>query len=314
MKSQFNYLRVLLLLLLFPVMSYASSSDVLSKRAAVYKKIAKIGNSSTVGINCKDADYSHYYGTGVIISSDGYILTSTTVVPRNAQDIVISLANKSQFNAKVIETNTALECCLLKIESKNALSYIPIATSLPKVGERAYSFGNPHNMLRDGKHASFSVGVISGIYPVKSIDSQSTYSGLAIETDAAINPGQDGGPLLNCYGQLIGITSLSYGRSRWQGVAVPIKFILEQLIHLKQKRIKISNDKVLEPSPSDSSFARGLSGQARGFSNKLVEIEITRKYPPEYLERLQLSQYIKKIDGFNNKPLREQQGIGKQLL
>lgn len=74
-------------------------------------------------------------------------------------------------------------------------------------------------MLRLSGRASFSMGHVSGIYEVKNQGGESLYSGMAIETSAAVNPGADGGPILNDLGQLCGIISLNVSASRWQGSA-----------------------------------------------------------------------------------------------
>ena len=275
------------------------SEEKALSQTEIYQKVASKGNAATVAITCKTSEYSSYYGTGVIISSDGYVLSSSTVIPKNAKDIFVWMEKGKKLKAKLIELNDKLESVLLKVDSKEDLPHVPVSLKMPSIGERAYSFGNPHNTMLNGVSASFSVGVISGIFHVKSIDSQSSYNGLAIETDAAINPGQDGGPLLNCYGQLIGISSLSYGKNRWLGVSVPIKFILNELEHFKQKKVKLSYDKLIKPGNYDSRLARGLSGHARALQKYLIEIDVIRQYPPQYLKRLTYDEYLKTVPDFD---------------
>ena len=176
---------------------------------------------------------------------------------------------------------------------------LPSRTNCLLSGERAFTLGNAHNMLRLGEHGSFSVGNISGIYKVKSIDSQSSYAGLAIETDAAINPGQDGGPLLNSRGQLVGIVSLSFSASRWQGVAVPITIISEKLEALRQKSVTVSKEARFEALPGDGSDARGLSAYARGIARSLVKVHVKREYPPESVPRMSVDVFTGKVPDFD---------------
>ena len=163
-----------------------------------FSDIAAHGNAATVGIYCHTTEYFRFYGTGVLVSADGFMLTSTTVVPPDAKEIKVHLADHTILAARVVEANEGLEAVLLKADNGDReLPFLPVADELPVVGETAFTYGNAHSMLRLGAGPSFSVGTISGVYHVESIDTQSSYTGLAIETDAAVNPGQDGGPLLN---------------------------------------------------------------------------------------------------------------------
>ena len=100
----------------------------------------------------------------------------------------------------------------------------PQATYAPKVGQPAYAFGNAFNLIRLSGRACTKMqplGIISGIYLAENQGGESLYAGPAIETTAAINPGSDGGPIINHRGQLSGIISLNVSPLRWQGIGVP---------------------------------------------------------------------------------------------
>ena len=295
--------------LLTAMVALAGAPQELSRRSELYQKVAAQGNAATVGIYCIKKSYLHFYGTGILISSDGYLLTSTTVVPKGATKIKIHLTNQRVLDATVVEINEKLESALLKADGVD-LPHIPIADGPPSLGETCYTFGNARNMIRMGKHASFSVGTLSGIYKVKSIDSQSSYSGLAFETDAAINPGQDGGPLLNSKGQLIGVISLSYSPTRWQGVAIPVQSLQKGLKTFG--KIKFKTKPLVTPPVADGNTARGLSGYARGISRALIWLDVERTYKPETMPRTRAEDYIKTVPGFERLPeLRQRQVIGK---
>jgi S1-C subfamily serine protease len=278
-----------------PIHADPSALKKLEERSAYYAKVSEYANKAGVGLYCKRGKYMGYYGSGVLISKDGYILTSTTVIPPGATEIRVFLSTHEVLEGTLVETDEAAESALLKVKYSKPLPFLPLATEAPSIGERAYTLGNAQNMMRFGKQGSFSVGVISGIYPVKSQDTQSSFSGLTIESDAAINPGQDGGMLLNSYGQLVGIVSLSFCSARWQGVAVPISLIKKQLKHLKEGKVAISEKKELKPLPGDDPKAMGFSGYARGIAKTLVPIMVTRKFKPEVLNRQDLESFVEEV-------------------
>jgi serine protease Do len=125
-------------------------------------------------------------------------------------------------------------------EERNNVSLIKIeATGLPilkfgsskdvKTGQFAFTLGTPHQSILRDRQVAFSMGVISGIYRLRG---DGDYTGRVIETDAALNNGSDGGPLINAKGEIIGILNLSYSYSKWLNVAVPvdqIKLIMKDL-------------------------------------------------------------------------------------
>lgn len=274
MKQKY-IIRVLWIVL---VTAWVSISDIQASKNLQY--IAEVGNQATVGIYCKRGKYESYYGTGVIVSADGYILTSTTVVPEGCE-VEVYFTDHRKVKAEIVEINEEVESSLIKVDKEN-LRCLPVTDKMPMIGEPAYSFGNANNMIRLGKNASFSAGVISGIYNVKSSKRQSSYSGLAIETDASINPGQDGGPLLNSRGQLVGIISLSYSHLRWQGVAVPVSRILERLNHFRENKVKLLHHPLCKPA-GNRLQAKQMADTLRRISGALVQLKIKRKYPPEEL-------------------------------
>lgn len=237
-----------------------------AKETEINRQMADAGNAATVGIYCKRGKHETYFGTGAVISADGHIVTSTTVVPEGATEIKVYFTNHHRRAAALVEVNKELETSLLKVDA-TGLPCLALATTLPKVGEQAYTLGNANNMILLGEQASFSAGIVSGLYAVKSADTQSSYAGLAIETDAAINPGQDGGPLLNNAGQLAGIISLSYSKARWQGLAIPMIKVIDGLRALKEKRVSFSTKPLLTPPDEDTATGTRL---ARAAENRPV--------------------------------------------
>lgn len=176
-----------------------------------------------------------------------------------------------------------LETTLLKVDATN-LPCLPLAKDLPAVGSRAFTTSNANNVLRLSGRASFSMGHVSGIYEVKNQGGESLYSGMAIETSAAVNPGADGGPILNDLGQLCGIISLNVSASRWQGVGVPTKEILARLDAFKSERVKPGFEPFVASALGEET-SRSLARHSAEWSRWLVGIQVERKYQAEILPR-----------------------------
>ena len=168
---------------------------------------------------------SQAQGSGFITSNDGYIITNTHVV-NNAHKITVRLSDKREFQAKVIGMDKLSDIALLKIEANN-LPFVTMGNSDKlDVGEWVVAIGTPF-----GFDYTATQGIISALS--RSLPSE-TYVPF-IQTDAAVNPGSSGGPLLNLKGQVIGVNSQIYSRSGgYMGVsfAIPInivKNVTEQL-------------------------------------------------------------------------------------
>lgn len=138
-------------------------------------------------------------GSGVIISEDGYIVTNNHVV-KEAKDIEITLNNKKTYKAKLIGTDSKMDIALLKIDANEKLPYTAFANSdSVKIGEWVLAVGNPYNLT-----STVTAGIISA--KARNLDTSGIQS--FIQTDAAVNPGNSGGALVNTRGELIGINTM----------------------------------------------------------------------------------------------------------
>lgn len=138
-------------------------------------------------------------GSGVIISEDGYIVTNNHVV-KDASDIEITLNNKQTYKAKLIGTDSKMDIALLKIDADEKLPYSVFADSdNAKVGEWVLAVGNPYNLT-----STVTAGIVSA--KARNLDTNGIQS--FIQTDAAVNPGNSGGALVNTRGELIGINTM----------------------------------------------------------------------------------------------------------
>ncbi|SHG37981.1 Do/DeqQ family serine protease [Flavobacterium segetis] len=138
-------------------------------------------------------------GSGVIISEDGYIVTNNHVI-KGASEIEITLNNKKTYQAKLIGTDSKMDIALLKIDAAEKLPYTAFANSdSVRVGEWVLAVGNPYNLTST---------VTAGIVSAKARDLDTSGIQSFIQTDAAVNPGNSGGALVNTRGELIGINTM----------------------------------------------------------------------------------------------------------
>ncbi|HPV42218.1 MAG TPA: trypsin-like peptidase domain-containing protein [Spirochaetota bacterium] len=174
-------------------------------------------------------------GTGFILSDDGYVCTNYHVV--NGVDKVKVKVNSIVYDATVVGSDERTDLALLKISPKEKLEPVYLGdSSTVKVGDWAIAIGNPFGLDR-----TFTVGVVSAVGR-RDLDLMGD-SQTHIQTDASINPGNSGGPLLNIYGEVIGINRMIYSQTGGNigiGFAIPVntaKTVLEELkTHKKIKR------------------------------------------------------------------------------
>lgn len=171
-------------------------------------------------------------GSGVIISTDGYIITNNHVVD-GADELEVTMNDNRKFNAKLIGTDPATDIALIKIEAKD-LSIIPFGDSEKlKVGEWVLAVGNPFNLtstVTAGIVSAKGRGISLGNGDKSKIES-------FIQTDAAVNPGNSGGALVNTKGELVGINTAIYsetGNYAGYSFAVPVSIASKVANDLKQ--------------------------------------------------------------------------------
>lgn len=202
----------------------------------------------------------HSLGSGVIVASDGHILTNNHVV-EGATEIKVSLSDKRELDARVIGTDPKTDIAVLKVDATD----LPVLTfgdsSKVQVGDFALAIGNPF-----GVGQTVTMGIVSA----------TGRGGLGIEdyedfiqTDAAINPGNSGGAMVNVRGELIGInTAIISGGGGNQGVgfAVPVNMareVMDQILkHGKVTRGWLGV--TIQPVNAAMAKAFGLSGEPRG--------------------------------------------------
>ncbi|MBI4852790.1 MAG: trypsin-like peptidase domain-containing protein [Acidobacteria bacterium] len=182
-----------------------------------------------------EADPQQGTGSGSIIDKQGHILTNVHVV-KGAQELTVTLADKTTYPAKVVGTDPDNDLAVIKISAPaEKLHVVPLGTSQElHIGQKVLAIGNPFGLDR-----TLTSGIISGLgRPLKTANGRTVDN--VIQTDASINPGNSGGPLLNSKGEMIGVNTAIYspsGGSVGIGFAVPVdiaKRIIPELINYGQ--------------------------------------------------------------------------------
>jgi S1-C subfamily serine protease len=189
---------------------------------AVYKTALP----SVVNITSTTVQFDFFYGpvpqqgqgSGFILNKDGLILTNNHVIA-NAQNIEVKLSNKKTYKAQKLGTDPNHDLALLKISAPDLVPATLSSSNGLVVGQRVYAIGNPF-----GLQGTMTRGIISAIRSIRGPQGNPIED--AIQTDAAVNPGNSGGPLLNSKGEVIGITTLIANNGADQssgiGFAIPI--------------------------------------------------------------------------------------------
>lgn len=223
---------------------------------AVYKRALP----SVVNITSTQVAYDFFYqpvpeqgqGSGFVIDKEGHILTNNHVV-EGAQSVEVTLSNKKKYKATVLGKDKAHDIALLQITNVPDLQPATLADSTHLlVGQRVYAIGNPF-----GFQGTMTRGIISALRSVQLPSGMKIDN--AIQTDASVNPGNSGGPLLNSRGEVIGITTMIASnpnggaeQSAGIGFAIPIstaKAMLDDFARYGRVRRPSMDVVTLEISP-----------------------------------------------------------------
>ncbi|HMS65344.1 MAG TPA: trypsin-like peptidase domain-containing protein [Ignavibacteria bacterium] len=161
-------------------------------------------------------------GSGFVISSDGYILTNDHVAG-NATKISVTMTNGETVDAKLIGSDKNSDVALLKIE-KNNLEYAKLGNSNDVIiGEWVIALGNPFGLFEINDKPSVTVGVVSATNMKVNSDGSRVYKDM-IQTDASINAGNSGGPLVNADGDVIGMNTIIFTGGNYSGGSIGVGF------------------------------------------------------------------------------------------
>ncbi|HLG32230.1 MAG TPA: trypsin-like peptidase domain-containing protein, partial [Ignavibacteriaceae bacterium] len=237
-------------------------------------------------------------GSGYIISSDGYIVTNDHVAG-NASEIKVTLTDTRIFEAKIIGTDTASDICLLKIEGEN-LPYVELGNSDDVIiGEWVIALGNPFGLFELNDKPTVTVGVISATGMNLEQINERYYLNM-IQTDAAINGGNSGGPLVNGLGEVIGMNTIIFTSGNNSGniglgFAIPINKVKRIVDELK-KYGKIERD--FEIGLRIQSIDEGIANYYKLKTTKGVIV--TKIYPGTPAEKagIEVGDIILEVEGY----------------
>ena len=192
----------------------------------IYKKC--IGSVVSITASSQSGKSS---GTGIVLSADGYLITNHHVI-ENAQVIAVQTSDERQFQAAIVGSDEASDLAVLKVEADDLQPAEFGDSDKLAVGDRIVAIGDPLGAQLRGTMTS---GIVSAINRDLEVNDRTM---TLIQTDAALNNGNSGGPLINCYGQVIGINTMklrSYYSTTAEGLgfAIPMavaKPILEELM------------------------------------------------------------------------------------
>jgi S1-C subfamily serine protease len=221
------------------ISAIAQRDAALSDDESINVRIYRQASSAVANILTKATEYDFFMdpvpvegaGSGFVIDARGYILTNFHVV-QDAQSIEVVLGDQSKYPAKFIGADQRNDVALIQIDPKGKkLAVLSLGdSSTLQVGQKVLAIGNPF-----GFQSTLTTGIVSALGRTVQTG-QTTFIDEAIQTDAAINRGNSGGPLINSHGEVIGINSAIYtpsGTTAGIGFAIPIntaKVIANDLI------------------------------------------------------------------------------------
>ncbi|HEY6625882.1 MAG TPA: trypsin-like peptidase domain-containing protein [Ignavibacteriaceae bacterium] len=237
-------------------------------------------------------------GSGYIISSDGYIVTNDHVAG-NATKITVTLTDGRSFDAKVIGSDNASDICLIKIDGED-LPFVSLGNSDDIIiGEWVIALGNPFGLFELNDKPTVTVGVVSATGMNLDAINNRYYLNM-IQTDASINGGNSGGPLVNSEGEVIGMNTLIFtsGGNTGNiglGFAIPINKVSRIVEELKEKG---SIDRNFEIGMRIQTIDEGIAKYYHLQSAKGVIV--TKIYPNTPAEKggIEVGDIIVEVEGF----------------
>jgi S1-C subfamily serine protease len=185
------------------------------------------------------------------------------------------------------------ELVVVKIDTAQDLPFVELGDSdAARAGQISYVFGDSYDSIRSDDQAAMSLGVISGIYDLTQRHDKSSYLGKVLETSAAVNPSQNGGPLVDREGRLIGLVTLNYDDSKFTGLAVPINTLKPLIEKIRKEHTSApvviapirpepapEARRPVEPAPKGEPGEAWLGLEVKPVSGGVEITRVTRKSP-----------------------------------
>ena len=247
------------------------------------------------------------FGSGVIISKDGYIVTNNHVID-GADEISVKLHDGREMKGRVIGTDPTTDLALVKIEGDDFPAIVVGNSDALKVGEWVLAVGNPFNL---------GSTVTAGVVSAKSRGLRANQVESFIQTDAAINQGNSGGALVNARGELVGINSMLYsptGAYSGYGFAIPTSIMTKVVSDLKQYgTVQRALLGIAGRDMGDETYPDEIRKEQKelGVTEGVQVVEVTEGGSSEGV--LQKNDVIQKVNGTKVKTMTDLQGLLAQL-
>ena len=243
--------------------AYSSSIDLAKSRETAITTAISLASDSVVGVSVTkikqqrmnpflDPFWNDFFpqrtykvesfGSGVIIDSDGYVVTNEHVI-HNAKEIIVTTVGGKKHVATLIGADELTDIALLKVDTEELSSLVIGDSNNLILGEWVVALGNPLGLFNVSNQATATAGIVSGIdMDFGRKESGRVYQNM-IQTDASINPGNSGGPLVNSLGEVIGINTFIMTNNNYNdgsigiGFAIPINLVNEIISDLKDDGI-----------------------------------------------------------------------------
>lgn len=228
-------------------------------------------------------------GSGIIVDAAGYILTNNHVANKTTDEIAVSLFDGREVKGKAVWADETLDLAIIKIDADNlTVATLGDSKSLI-VGEQAVAIGNPLGLTFQ---RTVTAGIISAFN--RTIADNSTFMEDLIQTDAAINEGNSGGPLINMSGEVIGINTIKVSSAEGMGFAVPVNIVKPILKSIKEKGSFTTP--VIGISGIDKEMA-GLTSEVK--VDKGIYVEDSQEGKPAYVAGIRKGDVILAANGKN---------------
>ena len=279
-----------------------SVQDVISNSNSVSDMIEHV-SKSVVGIskfqNNNTSIFSGSFGsqlgtgTGVIVSSNGYILSNSHVTGEKYSSCYVTLENGNTYDAKVVWADTDLDLSISKINAYGLTAASLGDSDLIKSGNSVFAIGNP---IGFEFQRTVTSGIVSAVNRTIKLEENNSVSYMTdlIQTDATINPGNSGGPLLLPNGQIIGINTVKITSAEGIGFAVPVNVVK----HVVQSFINNGyfEEAFIGISAYDSNVIPYLSSNSNNFTSGIYVAQISSASPASS-SNLREGDIINSIDG-----------------
>jgi serine protease Do len=218
---------IVLALLAVPAAAMAQAPD--GAHREVYRKAAP----AVVAVRAM-APLGERSGSGFVIDPSGLVLTSYACCPEGSTDVRVWVRGPRMLPAEIVAGSRKDELTLLRVKPDAPLPALELGASAGlRVGQRSYTIGNAANSIILDDQPSLNVGIVSAVYRLNEERANSTYTGPAFETSAAVNVGMEGAPCLDAGGRVVGVVTLNYSPHRFLGVAVPVDELKPAIARLR---------------------------------------------------------------------------------